>query len=141
MTPSSRPDGWCRAPECVASGPDFRLETFESREREFILALHGEFDLCNGSELGWELARLQVRGARRVVVDLTSTTFIDASTLAQLVSALEALGSADALVLVCVDREILKVLEITRLDLLFTVFRTRAQALAERPVPALCGTA
>lgn len=109
------------------------VETHETRSREFVLVLQGEFDLFAAPELQSELARLRLRGARRLIVDLTESAFIDASTLGVLVAARRsAVSEGGDLVLVCRDSNVLRVLEVTLLDRVFTVFETRAQALAAR---------
>jgi len=124
--------------EGIARGAGFRVETSRAREHEFILALEGEFDLYSGPELRSELAALRLRQARRVIVDLTATTFIDASTLGLLVEALEWLRSAGGeLVLVCVDSHLLKVLGLTLLDGRFAIYESRAHALASHPPASL----
>jgi anti-sigma B factor antagonist len=128
--------------EGITRGAGFRLETFRAREHEFILVLAGEFDLFSGRELRSELAALRLRRARRVIVDLTATAFIDASTLGLLVDALERLRAAGGdLVLVCVDSHLLKVLELTLLDRRFSIYQSRAHALAARPPASLPASA
>ena len=66
-----------------------------------------------------------------MIVDLTATTFIDSTTLGVLLGAARRLRLLDAeLVLVCADRNILKILAITLLDRVFTIYETLSEALA-----------
>jgi anti-sigma B factor antagonist len=116
--------------------------TVLNRGHELVVALEGELDLATAPELESELRTLVELGASRIVVDLTPATFIDASTLGVLVGVLERLQAAGGeLVLVCRNRTFLKLLGLTCLDRVFTVYETRAQALAARPIPALAAIA
>ena len=59
-------------------------------------------------------------GATHVIVDLTSTTFIDSTTLGVLVGGLRRLRATDGqLTIVCSDPNITKIFEITGLDRVF----------------------
>jgi anti-sigma B factor antagonist len=65
-----------------------------------------------------------------VVVDFTDTTFIDSTTLGVLVGGVKRLRANDGqLALVCSDRNITKIFEITGLDRVFAIYPTREAAL------------
>jgi anti-sigma B factor antagonist len=65
-----------------------------------------------------------------VIVDFSDTTFIDSTTLGVLVGGVKRLRSNDGqLSLVCNDRNITKIFEITGLDRVFTIYATRDEAL------------
>src|ERR671932_615541 len=71
-------------------------------------------------------------GAKYVVVDFTDTTFIDSTTLGVLVGGVKRLRTNDGhLSLVCSDRNITKIFEITGLDRVFTIYPTRDEAVAQ----------
>jgi len=71
------------------------------------------------------------QGGKDVIVDLTSTTFIDSTTLGVLVGGVKRLRTNEGqLALVCSDRNITKIFEITGLDRVFTIHETRDAALA-----------
>lgn len=109
------------------------LETTTITDDEFVVSLTGDVDLYTAPDLKAELVRLADRGATRIVVDLTPTTFIDSTTLGVLLGGLKRLRSVGGeLVLVCVDRNIRKIFEITLLDRVFPIFETREDALAAR---------
>ena len=92
--------------------------------------LTGEVDLYTAPRFKDELIRAVEGGSRRVVVDLTDTTFIDSTTLGVLVGGVKRLRSNDGqLALVCSDRNITKIFEITGLDRVFTIYGTREEAL------------
>ena len=72
-----------------------------------------------------------IRG-KEVVVDFSDTTFIDSTTLGVLVGGVKRLRSNDGqLSLVCSDRNITKIFEITGLDRVFTIYPTRDEAIAK----------
>jgi len=71
------------------------------------------------------------QGGREVVVDFGGTTFIDSTTLGVLVGGVKRLRSSDGqLSLVCSDRNITKIFEITGLDRVFTIYPTRDEAVS-----------
>lgn len=121
----------------MSSAPNFGLHTSKVSDQEFVVALTGEVDLYTAPELKSELIRLVDLGAKRIVVDLTMATFIDSTTLGVLLSALKRLRpTGGELALVCPDRNIRKIFEITLLDRVFAMSETKAEALAAQPRPA-----
>jgi anti-sigma B factor antagonist len=83
------------------------------------LALGGELDLANAETLAAELAKVERRGARLIVLDLTELDFIDSTGIALIVSAHHRLnnGTDESFQLVGSDGEaVRRVLEVTGLD-------------------------
>ncbi len=73
------------------------------------------------------------QGARTVVVDFTDASYIDSSGLGALVSLSRRLRDAGGdLRLVGLSDELRTLFELTRLDALFPLFATRADAVAAR---------
>jgi anti-sigma B factor antagonist len=71
------------------------------------------------------------QGAKDVVVDFSETTFIDSTTLGVLVGGVKRLRTNDGqLSLICSDRNITKIFEITGLDRVFTIYGSRDEALS-----------
>jgi anti-sigma B factor antagonist len=71
------------------------------------------------------------QGAKEVIVDFSNTTFIDSTTLGVLVGGVKRLRTNDGqLSLVCSDRNITKIFEITGLDRVFTIYGSRDKAVA-----------
>ena len=96
----------------------------------YVISLSGEVDLYTAPEFKQQLLDAIGNGARYVVVDFTDTTFIDSTTLGVLVGGVKRLRSSDGqLALVCSDRNITKIFEITGLDRVFTIYPTRAEAV------------
>jgi anti-sigma B factor antagonist len=109
---------------------NFELETVTIGQGDFLVALTGEVDLYTAPELKQELLRLVEEGARRIIVDLTATTFIDSTMLSVLLSTLKRLRpSGGQLGIVCTDRNIRKIFEITLLDRVFPIFESRDEAI------------
>ena len=72
-----------------------------------------------------------------MIVDFSDTTFIDSTTLGVLVGGVKRLRTNDGqLSLVCSDRNITKIFEITGLDRVFTIYATRDEALDASSAPA-----
>jgi anti-sigma B factor antagonist len=77
-------------------------------------------------------------GGRQVVVDLTEATFIDSTFLGVLIEGNKRLnGCAGRISIVCVDRNLAKIFEITGLDRMFTIHTTLDEAARpEEPAAA-----
>jgi len=114
---------------------DFDIATDKPSEDVFVIALSGEVDLYTAPEFKQQLIDAVAEGARHVVVDLSETTFIDSTTLGVLVGGVRRLHENDGdLSLVCSDRNINKIFEITGLDKVFTIASSRDEALARLSV-------
>jgi len=109
---------------------NFDIKTEQLNGDSYVLSLSGEVDLYTAPEFKQQLLEVIGQGAKEVVVDFTSTTFIDSTTLGVLVGGVKRLRSNDGqLALVCSDRNITKIFEITGLDRVFTIYPTRDEAV------------
>ena len=99
-----------------------------------VLALRGELDVTGGP--GLQQALLDAIGeqrGRRVIVDLEGVDLIDSAGLGVLLGGLERARTNDGdLVLVATGKNVLRVLELTRLTRVFNIYSTRAAALDVR---------
>ena len=110
---------------------NFDIKTEELGNDAYVIALTGEVDLYTAPEFKQQLLEVIGRGAREVVIDFSDTTFIDSTTLGVLVGGVKRLRTNDGqLSLVCSDRNITKIFEITGLDRVFTIHATREEAVA-----------
>ncbi len=108
----------------------FDVRTEQLADNEYVISLAGEVDLYTAPEFKQQLLDVIGNGARYVVVDFSDTTFIDSTTLGVLVGGVKRLRSNDGeLALVCSDRNITKIFEITGLDRVFTIYPTREEAV------------
>ena len=111
---------------------DFGIKTEELADHAYLVALSGEVDLYTAPEFKQELLDAIGKGAKEVVVDFSKTTFIDSTTLGVLVGGVKRLRTNDGqLSLVCSDRNITKIFEITGLDRVFTIYPTREEAVEQ----------
>jgi anti-sigma B factor antagonist len=111
---------------------NFDIKTEQVRNDAYVIALAGEVDLYTAPEFKQQLLDVIGQGGKDVVVDFTDTTFIDSTTLGVLVGGVKRLRTKDGqLSLVCSDRNITKIFEITGLDRVFTIYGTRDEALAK----------
>jgi anti-sigma B factor antagonist len=110
---------------------NFDISTQNLGEGLYVIALSGEVDLYTAPEFKQELLEAIGNGAKEVVVDFSKTTFIDSTTLGVLVGGVKRLRTNDGqLSLVCSDRNITKIFEITGLDRVFTIYPTREEAVS-----------
>ncbi len=110
---------------------NFDIKTEQLDGNAYVIALAGEVDLYTAPEFKQQLLDVIGQGAKEVVVDFSDTTFIDSTTLGVLVGGVKRLRTNEGqLSLVCSDRNITKIFEITGLDRVFTIYGTRDEALA-----------
>ena len=111
---------------------NFDVKTDQVDDSTYVIALAGEVDLYTAPEFKQQLLDAIGKGAKDVIVDFSDTTFIDSTTLGVLVGGVKRLRSnGGQLSLVCSDRNITKIFEITGLDRVFTIYATRDEALAK----------
>ena len=116
---------------------NFDITTEELEGGEYVISLAGEVDLYTAPEFKAQLLDVIGKGGKRIIVDFTDTTFIDSTTLGVLVGGMKRLRSNDGeLSLVCSDRNITKIFEITGLDRVFTIYPTRAEAVEQIAAPS-----
>jgi anti-sigma B factor antagonist len=100
-----------------------------------VITLAGEVDLYTAPDFKQQLLDVISDGSRNVIVDFTKATFIDSTTLGVLVGGVKRLRTNDGnLSLVCSDRNITKIFEITGLDRVFPIYATRDEAIAQLDV-------
>ena len=109
---------------------DLGLDVVE-RNGHAVLAVHGEVDVYTAPQFREQLIQLVDQGHRRIVVDLEGVEFLDSTGLGVLVGGLKRVRSHDGdLALVCTQRRILKVLEITGLTKVFSIHDSVDAAVA-----------
>ena len=111
---------------------NFHIEDEAIDDATHVIELGGEVDLYTAPEFKERMVELIESGKKQIVVDLSKATFIDSTTLGVLVGGVKRLRAQDGrLSLVCSDRNITKIFEITGLDRVFTIYPTRDEALAK----------
>jgi len=98
-----------------------------------IVTVQGQLVVTNRQEFKQMVLDAMEQGARTVVVDFADASYIDSSGLGALVSLSRRLRDAGGdLRLVGLSDELRTLFELTRLDALFPLFATRADAMAAR---------
>jgi anti-sigma B factor antagonist len=109
---------------------NFDIKTEELANDTYVIALTGEVDLYTAPEFKQQLLEVIGQGAKEVVVDFSDTTFIDSTTLGVLVGGVKRLRpNGGRLALVCSDRNITKIFEITGLNKVFPIYESRDEAV------------
>ena len=115
---------------------NFDIQTEQLSSEAYVISLSGEVDLYTAPEFKQQLLDVIEKGGKEVVVDFTNTTFIDSTTHGVLVGGVKRLRTNDgSLSLVCSDRNITKIFEITGLDKVFEIYATRDEAVSSLGVP------
>jgi anti-sigma B factor antagonist len=110
---------------------NFDIKTEQLGDDAYVISLAGEVDLYTAPEFKQQLLEVIGQGGKQVIVDFTNTTFIDSTTLGVLVGGVKRLRTNEGqLSLICSDRNITKIFEITGLDRVFTIYPTRDKALS-----------
>jgi anti-sigma B factor antagonist len=111
---------------------NFDIKTEQLGDDAFVISLAGEVDLYTAPEFKQQLLQVIGQGGTEVIVDFSDTTFIDSTTLGVLVGGVKRLRTnGGQLSLVCSDRNITKIFEITGLDRVFTIYPTRDEAVSK----------
>ena len=109
---------------------DLRLELSEQGGWS-VLLVGGEVDVATAPRLREQLIALVNDGRHHLVIDLEAVDFIDSTGLGVLIGALKRVRTQGGeLALVCTERRILKVFEITGLDRVFRIGGTVEEAMA-----------
>lgn len=94
-----------------------------------ILSPKGEIDLVRSPVMRTQIAAAMKAGPKRVVIDLAAVPYMDSSGVATLVEALQGTRKAGAKLLLCgLNPRVRSILEISRLDTVFTIVEDRAAA-------------
>ena len=104
-----------------------------------VVTVVGDLDVATAPALAAELERITLEGAMEAVVDLLGVSFVDSVTLGVLVDASKRLKArGGTLRIVCDDRRIARIMEITGLDRVLRIhatLRDALESLENRPLP------
>jgi anti-sigma B factor antagonist len=125
----------------VPCGAPVQVSTSQPEATEpAVVAVTGDLDIGTAADFEASLKDALAKGARSLVVDLLGVTFIDSMALGVLVRVYKRVrGGGGAMAIVCTQRRLLSVFEITALDRLFPLVATVDAAratLAGRGEPA-----
>lgn len=111
----------------------FDVEVTGTGEGIRVVSVRGELDLSTAPELERPLDDVLGEGRDSVLIDLAGCEFIDSTGIALLVRAwqrLESEGDGRGLAICSGNDQVLRVLEITGLEVTIPIHRTREGALA-----------
>ena len=108
------------------------MQIKQAKENNFhILTIEGDVDLNSSPQLRKIFTELLEKGATKIVVNFEKVSYIDSSGLATLIEMLQRLKKNQGVIhLVQMNDKIRNIFEITKLNKLFTIYRTQAEALA-----------
>lgn len=111
---------------------DTRVSVSRFGSDSFVVAAGGELDLYTSERLRDKLDDVLELGGRRILVDLTGTSFMDSTALGVLVGAAKALRSTGGqMVLVADDPRVTRVIEITGLERVFRIASSLPEAVQQ----------
>jgi anti-sigma B factor antagonist len=120
---------------------DFELTSAYLGRNAHVLTVAGELDVATAPGLGDELERVSAEGATDAVVDLLAVSFVDSVALGILVDASKRMkAQGGTLRIVCDDRRIARIIEITGLDRVLrihTTLRDALESLERPPIPTV----
>lgn len=110
---------------------DFTTDRSLLRDGLGLVELSGEVDLYTAPRFKEDLVGLIETGVDAIVIDLSRVTFIDSTALGVIIGGVKRMRERDGrLAIVAGSRPVVRILDITGLDKVLTVFDTRAEALA-----------
>lgn len=107
-----------------------QLACREVGEVVVLTVLEGRLDARSAPDLKTHLGKLVEEGRRKIVLDLSAVGFMDSSGLGAIVSSLKLLNGTGRLVICGVQRTVASLFKVTRMDKLFPIASSEADALA-----------
>jgi len=96
-----------------------------------VLSPSGEIDLARSPSMRARVAEVMKQNPKRVVVDLSGVPYMDSSGVATLVEALQGTRKSGGRLVLCgLTPRVRSILEISRLDTVFTIAADRASAMS-----------
>jgi anti-sigma B factor antagonist len=111
--------------------PSFELIIEPIENNTQVVAVRGEIHVTTAQEFRRRFDEVLGMGRRRIVLDLSDTTFIDSTGLSILLNGLRRIHKMRGrLTIVCANPTVLRLFHVTRLESTFDIFPTRDEALA-----------
>ncbi len=110
---------------------EFHISTAQVGSESYVVSIRGEVDMYTAPQLERDLAEIEARGGKIVVVDFSGASFIDSTVLGVLVGEVKRLRpDGGELLIVSDDPRILRAFEITGLDRMFRIESSLVRAVA-----------
>lgn len=108
------------------------VASINEEQGKILIALKGDIDLENAGEVR-KVLLTHLKQKKDLLIDLSAVTYIDSSGIASLVEGLQmARKQKNDLSLVCVSTRAWRVLELARLDKVFTIYADLAAAFTKQ---------
>jgi anti-sigma B factor antagonist len=118
---------------------DFSLTSAYLGADAHIVTIEGELDIATVPSVRDELSRIEHERGREVVIDLLAVPFVDSAALGLLVETSKRMQArGGVLTIVCDDRRIARILEITGLERVLrrqSTLREALESLTTYPLP------
>jgi anti-anti-sigma factor len=118
---------------------DFSLTSAYLGADAHVVTVEGELDIATVPRLREELDRIQDEGGREIVIDLLAVPFIDSAALGLLVETSKRMSARGGVArIVCDDRRIARIIEITGLERVLRrhwTLREALESLTTYPIP------
>jgi len=111
---------------------DLNISDYPLDAQTHVVEVAGQVDLYAAPGLKEATWRVLDQGKTRVIIDLSQVTFMDSTGLGVLIGALKRLRAVrGALALIVTDYDIERLFEMTGLDGMFAIYRTRDEAVEQ----------
>ncbi len=110
--------------------PEFAIACRELEGRTNVISVEGELDLSTAPRLKWMLLDSLQEGRDQLLLDLSETTFMDSTALGVLVVVNRRLHPDSRMAIVCAQRAVLRIFELSGMDGAFAIFPTFEEGLA-----------
>lgn len=126
-----QPPATIRPRQGRVSKPTTVTITSEDLPDGVVLSPTGDIDLARSPSMRSQVSDAMKRGPKRVVIDLSGVPYMDSSGVATLVEALQSARKCGSKLYLCgLTPRVKSILEISRLDTVFTIVTDRAAASA-----------
>jgi anti-sigma B factor antagonist len=111
--------------------PQFGVELLRPSHHVVLVHLQGELDIYSARQFKAAVFEGISEGATRVIVDLGEVVFIDSTALGVVASGVRTIDAQGGILdIVCGDKNITRLFEITGLDRVLQIYGSRDEALA-----------
>lgn len=117
---------------------DFNVTSAYLGDDVYVVTVAGEFDIATAPSVREALRTAIEEGGREIVLDILGVAFIDSAALGMLVDVSKRLRArGGTLAVVCADRQLLRVFEITGLTRIFRMHASLREAVEPLGRPAV----
>lgn len=94
-----------------------------------VIPRDGRIDAAVSTEFKGRMVDWINEGSKLIVLDLSHVDFVDSSGLGVLVSSLKTIGGDGDLALCCIQKTVMKLFDLTRMNRVFSIFPQQSDAV------------